>query len=325
MFAVYAARPDPANPLAALAAGDRPEPRIKDGWVAVRVRAASLNMHDVNTLRGVGMTSAQFPMILGCDGSGLLEDGSEVVILPSINSPDWTGPQAHDPDRTVLSERHQGSFADIVAVPAQNVLAKPASLSFAEAACTGTAWLTAYRMLCVTSGLAPGMRMVVHGRLGSIGTALVRLGVAVGMRVWLAGSDDTTARRLGAAGRFDPGTGPPHPVDAVFDAGVDEASWSHTMRWLCPGGAVVCGGYRSGETGPGYSLSALGRLISSELRLVGSGLGTRADLASLLSLLDRHAVRPHIALKLPLEDAARGFRAMTSGRVAGKIVFTRGP
>ena len=328
MFAVYAKGPNFDDPLAGLATGDRPETPVPEGWVTVSVRAASLNMHDVSTLRGLRMGREQFPMILGCDGAGVLQDGTEVVIHSSINDPAWVGEETLDPDRTVLSERYQGSFADIVAVPARNVLPKPASLSFEEAACTGTAWLTAYRMLFVNSGLRPGETMLVQGRrrLGSIATALVQLGVAGGMRVWVAGrEDERTAHRLGAVGTFDLDAGPPDLADAVFDAGVDEASWSHSLRWLRPGGVVVCSGYRSGETQAGYALTALYRLIFSELRLVGSAMGTRGDLAGLLSFLDRCAVRPEIAMELPLERAEQGFRALTEGGVAGKIVFARHP
>jgi len=323
MRAVYAERPDSDDPLASLVVGDRPEPGLPPGWVRVSMRAASLNMHDVITLRGVRMSPGQFPMILGCDGAGVLADGSEVVILPSVNDPAWVGEESADPDRTMLTERFQGSFAEAVAVPARNVVPKPASLSFGEAACTGTAWLTAYRMLFVNSGLRPGADMVVCGRLGSIATALVRLGVATGMRVWVAGLDEvTTARHLGAADAFDPGTAPPVAVDAVFDAGVDEAAWSHTPRWLRPGGVIVCGGNRSGGTRTGYSLTALDMLMSREIRLIGSGRGTRRDLTALLSLLDRRALRPDIALELPLERAREGFLAMTQGKVSGKVVFT---
>src|SRR2546423_2236940 len=149
MFAVYAAAPNPESPLDALVVGERPTPEVPDGWVAVTVRAASLNMHDIWTLRGVGIKPEQFPMILGCDGAGVLEDGTEVVLHSVIASPGWTGDETLDPRRTLLTEKHQGTFADLVVVPAGNALVKPAGLSFAEAACMGTAWLTAYRMLFV--------------------------------------------------------------------------------------------------------------------------------------------------------------------------------
>ena len=129
----------------------------------VRMRAASLNMHDIGTLRG-RLPIDRYAMILGCDGAGVLADGTEVVIPPCVNDPGWIGPETLDPGRSVLSGRFPGTFAESVAVPARNVVAKPPSLSFAEAACTGTAWLTAYRMLFVHSGLRPGQHALVRGR-----------------------------------------------------------------------------------------------------------------------------------------------------------------
>jgi NADPH:quinone reductase-like Zn-dependent oxidoreductase len=304
VFAAYARRPDVDRPLAALVLGERPEPAPASGWVTVQMQAASLNMHDVGTLRGIRTDPARYPVTLGCDGAGVLPDGTEVVLLPCVNDPGWVGEETLDPARTVLSERYDGTFAERVAVPARNVLPKPPSLSFAEAACTGTAWLTAYRMLFVHSGLRPGGDALVLGRLGSIATALVMLGTAAGMRME---TDD------GAAGR---------QFDALFDAGVDEARWSHALGRLKPGGTLVLAGYRSGDTRTGYSLDALHRLIFSELRVVGSAMGTRADLAGLLAFLDRTGVRPTVGLEVPLAEAATGFQAMLDRTVRGKVVFT---
>jgi NADPH:quinone reductase-like Zn-dependent oxidoreductase len=167
MFAVYAAEPSPENPLASLRVGERPEPEVPAGWVRVAVKAASLNMHDLWTLRGVGIKPEQFPMILGCDGAGTLDDGTEVVLHSVIGDPNWSGEETLDPKRTLLTEKHQGTFADYVTVPARNALPKPADLSFAEAACMGTAWLTAYRMLFVpvsASGSPGEARRSAHWR-----------------------------------------------------------------------------------------------------------------------------------------------------------------
>src|ERR1700743_301809 len=99
MFAVYAAQPNRDDPLAALVVGEQKEPTAPPGWVTVRVRAASLNMHDLWTLRGVGIKPDQFPMILGCDGAGVLDDGTEVV-HSVIADPDWVGDETLDPKRS---------------------------------------------------------------------------------------------------------------------------------------------------------------------------------------------------------------------------------
>src|ERR1700754_3355999 len=146
MFAVYAAEPNADAPLDSLIVGERPAPNVPDGWVPVNVSAASLNMHDIWTLRGVGIKPERFPMILGCDGAGTLSDGTEVVLHSVISDPSWTGDETLDPKRSLLTEVHQGTFADTVVVPARDAVPKPAGLSAVHAAGMGTAWLTAYRM-----------------------------------------------------------------------------------------------------------------------------------------------------------------------------------
>lgn len=208
MFAVYASEPSPDDPLASLVVGERPAPVPQPGWVPVTVAAASLNMHDVWTLRGVGIAPDRFPMILGCDGAGILADGTEVVIHSIVNAPDWRGDETLDPQRTLLTEKHQGTFADAVMVPEGNAVAKPPGLSTVHAAVMGTAWLTAYRMLFVKSGLRPGQRMLVQGASGGVSTALIQLGRAAGMTVWVTGRTEekrALAERLGAHEVFESG------------------------------------------------------------------------------------------------------------------------
>lgn len=317
MLAAWAERPDPADPLSALRVGARPEPVAPAGWVTVEMRAASLNMHDVSTLSGIRTAPEVYPIVLGCDGAGVLADGTGVVVHPCVNAADWHGPQTLDPARTVLSELHPGTFAEYAVVPAGNVLPKPASLSFGEAACMGTAWLTAYRMVFVRAGLRPGMDALVLGRRGSINGAAIALGTVAGIGMWVMAPDGAITPSTGGTARAVPTA-----FDAVLDAGVDEAQWSRYLRALRPGGAVVCAGYRSGATDTGYALDALHQLIFGELRLVGCAMGTTGDLTGLLSFLDRTGLRPEIGLTLPLAEVADGIGAMLSHRVPGKIVFS---
>src|SRR5262245_36075754 len=166
MFAVYAEKFSADDPLAGLVVGERPDPEVPDGWTTITVKAASLNHHDLFSLRGVGLREEALPMILGCDAAGFDEDGNEVLVHAVISDPSWTGDETLDTKRSLLSERYQGTFADKVAVPRANVIPKPASLSFEEAACLPTAWLTAYRMLFVRGGLQPGETVLVQGAGG---------------------------------------------------------------------------------------------------------------------------------------------------------------
>lgn len=321
MFAVYAAEPKPDDPLAALVVGERPAPQVPPGHVAVKVRAASLNMHDVWTLRGVGIRAEQFPMILGMDGAGVTDDGREVVIHSVIPSPGWRGDETLDPNRSMLTERYQGTFAETVVVPEANVLPKPASMSFSEAACMGTAWLTAYRMLFVKSGLRPGQTMLVQGASGGVNTALIQLGRAAGMQVWATGRTEAKralAQKLGAHATFESGARLPDRVDGVFD-NVGRQTWSHSLRALKPGGVLVTCGATTGDA----TASELQRVFFLQLRIIGSTMGTRSELTDLLSFCVQAGIRPQIGAELPMTEAGKAFRLMMDGETGGKVVLTR--
>ena len=183
MLAVYVSKPAPDDPLSALEVGERPEPEPRAGWTTVTVRAASLNHHDVFSLRGVGLSEDRMPMILGCDAAGVDEHGNDVIVHAVVSDPSWSGDETLDPKRSLLSERHQGTLAEKVLVPARNVVPKPDELTFAEAACLSTAWLTAYRMLFTKSGVHPGDSILVQGASGGVATALIALASAAGIRV----------------------------------------------------------------------------------------------------------------------------------------------
>src|SRR6202521_4107121 len=186
MFAVYATHAAANDPLAALKIGERPEPDVPDGWLRVKISHASLNRHDLFTLRGMSAhpEGITYPIILGNDGAGTLDDGTEVVIYPVMGSADWHGDETLDPHWHIFSELVQGTFADYVAVPKRNAIPRPEGLSAVYASVMGTAWLTAYRMLFTKSGLKPGQTMLVQGATGGMATALIQLGAAAGFEVW---------------------------------------------------------------------------------------------------------------------------------------------
>ncbi|MBA3523345.1 MAG: zinc-binding dehydrogenase [Geodermatophilaceae bacterium] len=320
MLAAYVCAPSPDDPLSVLEVGDRPEPEVPDDWTTVQIKAAGLNHHDVFSLRGVGLPAERMPMILGCDGAGLDAEGNEVLIHAVVSSPGWSGDETLDPKRSLLSERHQGTFAERVAVPKANVLPKPAELSMAEAACLSTAWLTAYRMLFVKSGLKPGQTVLVQGASGGVATALIVLAKAAGFRVWVTGRSEakrTKAVELGAEQAFETGARLPDRVDAVMET-VGEATWGHSLKSLKPGGTLVVSGSTSGPN----PKADLARVFFLQLNVVGSTMGTRDELLSLISFCRTSGVRPVIAQTLPLADARDGFAAMIDGDTAGKIVFT---
>jgi NADPH:quinone reductase-like Zn-dependent oxidoreductase len=259
-------------------------------------------------------------MILGCDAAGVDQAGREVIVHSVIASPDWIGDETLDPERSLLSERYPGTFAERVSLPRRNLVAKPPELSLEEAACLPTAWLTAYRMLFTHSGVAPGGTILVQGAGGGVATALVAIGAAAGYRMWVtsrSAEKRDRIRTLGAADTFETGARLPARVDAVMET-VGEATWSHSLKSLRPGGTVVI----SGATSGGQAVTDLRRVFFLQERIVGSTMGTRDELERLLQFLVRTGVRPVIDRVLPLSKAAEGFAAMEQGDLFGKVVFT---
>jgi NADPH:quinone reductase-like Zn-dependent oxidoreductase len=322
MFAVYAEKFSPDDPLAGLVVGERPDPVAPEGWATVTVKAASLNHHDLWSLRGVGLREDALPMILGCDAAGHDEDGNEVVVHAVISDPDWSGDETFDPKRSLLSEKFQGTFADRVVVPRRNLVPKPPSLTFEEAACLPTAWLTAYRMLFTQGGLKAGDTVLVQGAGGGVATALITLARAGGLRVLATSRDEAKRARaleIGAHEVFESGARLPVKVDAVMET-VGRATWSHSIRSLRPGGAIVISGTTSG---PKLDDAELTRIFFLQLRVIGSTMGTRSELERLVTMLDASGARPLIDRVLPMTEAREGFAAMAKGDVFGKIVFTR--
>ena len=320
MLAVFAESTNAEDPLSALQVGDRPDPDPPAGWATVEVRAASLNHHDLWSLRGVGLPEDRLPMILGCDAAGVDEEGNEVIVHSVIASDGWRGDETLDPGRTLLSEKHQGALAERVTVPRGNLVPKPEALTFEQASCLPTAWLTAYRMLFVKAGVQPGDTVLIQGAGGGVASAAIVLARHAGLRVWVTSRDAAKGERavaLGAHEAFESGARLPQRVDAVLET-VGEATWRHSLRALRPGGTLVVSGSTSGPNPP----AELQRVFFLQLSVVGSTMGTREELARLARLCESSGIRPEIDRVLPLSDARAGFEAMAEGDVFGKIVFT---
>ncbi|HEY5515628.1 MAG TPA: zinc-binding dehydrogenase [Pengzhenrongella sp.] len=295
MLAAYATRFSPHDPLAALEVGDRPEPAARENWTTVEVHAASLNHHDLWSLRGVGLRAEQLPMILGTDAAGVTTDGREVVVHAVIGATGHgVGPAE---TRSLPSERYPGTLAERVAAPTWNLVPKPAELTFAEASCLPTAWLTAYRMLFTSGRARPGDRVLVQGASGGVSTAALLLGVTTGLEVYVTSQD--TAKRARA-----------------LELGA--ATWGHSVRSVRPGGTIVVAGATAGDASP----AELQRIFFLELSVIGVTMGSKDDLVGLLNLLVRTGVRPIIDTQLPLARAAAGLARLEAGTQFGKIVLT---
>lgn len=321
MLAAYASSQSADDPLSGLEVGERPDPTVPDGWTTVRLRTAALNHHDVWSLRGVGLPADRLPMVLGCDGAGVDADGHDVLVHAVVASPGWTGDETLDPRRSLLSEVHDGTLAEVVAVPRHNLVPKPEGLSWEHAACLPTAWLTAYRMLFTQSDLKQGDTVLVQGAGGGVATALISLARAAGFRVYATSRDEdkrAKALEIGAHEVFESGARLPTKVDAVMET-VGAATWSHSVRSMRPGGTIVISGATSGEAPP----AELTRIFFQQMRVHGSTMGTRDELHRLAQFLDVTGLRPLIDSVIPMEQAADGLAKVIDGSLFGKIVLTR--
>jgi NADPH:quinone reductase-like Zn-dependent oxidoreductase len=316
MLSAYVEAFNASDPLGALVVGDRPPPQPHEGWTIVEVKAASINHHDIWSLRGVGLAEERLPMILGCDAAGVDADGREVVVHAVVADP-FGSPTPGRP--SVLSERHQGTFAERLAVPVQNLVPKPPELSFVEAACLPTAWLTAYTMLFRQASISPGETVLVQGASGGLSTALIVLGRAAGLRIWVTGRTEEKrayAREMGAHEVFESGARLPARVDAVMDS-VGAATWSHSLKALRPEGTLVVAGATSGYV----AQTEVARIFAHRLRIVGTAMGTADDMRRLVDFCAHQQIKPHIHSVHPLADAKKALAAVAEGDVRGKVVL----
>jgi NADPH:quinone reductase-like Zn-dependent oxidoreductase len=311
--AAYASKFDDADPLAALTVGDRPEPALPDAsWGAVEIRASSLNHHDLWSLRGVGLRAEQLPMILGCDAAGIGPDGGEVVVYPLVPTPG-------DPrGRSILSEYFPGTFAERVAVPLENLVPKPAELTFADAACLPTAWLTAYRMLVTVGRIGDGESVLVQGAGGGVATAAVSLAVALGKRVYATSRDPGKRERIAALGAtaLEPGGRLPERVDVVIET-VGEATFDHSMKSSAVGARIVVSGATAGYE-PKVNLR---RVFAMQLQILGTSMGSPAELGELMALMASTGVRPVVDSVFGFSAVEEAFAKLHAGDVFGKIVL----
>jgi NADPH:quinone reductase-like Zn-dependent oxidoreductase len=320
MRATYASAINPDDPLTGLAVGEQPEPvHPGDDWTTVEVRASSLNHHDLWSLRGVGLREDQLPMILGCDAAGIDEDGNEVVVYPVIGDPaSGDGDETLDAKRSLLSERYPGTLAERVAVPRRNLIRKPARLSFTDAACLPTAWLTAYRMLTNRGQVSAGSVVLVQGAGGGVATAAVVLGGALGARVYATSRDAGKRERVAALGAtpVEPGARLPERVDVVIET-VGAATIDHSLKAAKPGGRIVICGTTSGH----LATVDLRRVFFLQQQLLGSTMGTRDELEALLTLATERGIRPVVDSTYGFSEVREAFARLASGEVFGKVVL----
>ncbi len=299
---------------------DAPDPEPKPGEVLVELRAASLNHLDLWVRQG--LPSAPKPRILGADGAGIrIDTGERVVINPGLD---------HGNGRiSVVGEHSDGTHAELVAIPGENVYTIPDELSFEEAAAFPLVFETAYRLLVTRAGLREGETVFVWGIGGGVATASLAIAKALGARVLVTSSSVdklARARELGADGTID------HVRDDVKAAvkeltggrgaevvveTVGEATWRTSLDVAAQGGRIAVCGATTGPNPP----AALHRIWWKQLSILGSSMGTREDFEAAFELVTSGRARPVIDAVFPLAEARAAHERLEAGDQLGKIVL----
>jgi len=299
---------------------DVPDPEPKPGEVLIELRAAALNHLDVWIRKG--LPSVPKPRILGADGAGVRADtGERVVINPGL---DHGGGKI-----SVVGEHMDGTCAELIAVPEENVYPIPADLSFEDAAAFPLVFETAYRMLVTKARLQPGEWVLIWGIGGGVATAANAIAKALGARTIVTSSSDeklARARELGADATFNHvsddvpagvkkltgGAG----ADVVVDD-VGEATWKHTLNSARQEGRVVVCGATSGPNPP----AMLHRLWWKQLAIYGSTMGTKDDFEGAFELVKSGAARPVVDSVFPLAETRAAHERLEAGDQLGKVVL----
>src|ERR1700728_1717315 len=314
---------------------DYPTPKAGEGQIVIRVRAASFNYHDVFTVRGMPGIKVPLPVIIGLDMAGEIAEvgagvsgwkaGDRVLINP-VNK-----------KKGLMGEMLDGGMAEYCAVAADQLVAMPAGVSFAEAAALPVAYGTAHRMLITHDTIRKGERVLVLGASGGVGTGCVLLAKMLGAEVIACASSDEKLARLKAMGADEVidytktdwsrwavekyGK----PQRRSFEGGVDVVinftggdTWVPSLRCLKRGGKLlVCGataGYDPKED--------LRYVWSFEIKIIGSNSFYDDNLSALMDLISAGKIKPVIDKVLPLEQAREGLRLIENREVIGKVIVT---
>jgi zinc-binding alcohol dehydrogenase/oxidoreductase len=317
---------------------DVPAPEPAAGEVVVTLKAAALNHRDVWIKLGQ-YAGLKFPAQPGSDGAGVVTSlgagvdaawlGREVIINPSF---DWGANEAaHGSAFTILGLPRAGTLAEQITVPAVQLAAKPAHLTWVEAAALPLAGLTAYRALFARAQLRAGEKVLVSGIGGGVALFALQYAVAQGAEVWVTSSSaDKIARAvaLGAKGGFDytrdGWTGlvaAQVPVGGFFDVIVDSAGgvgFEHLIDLAAPGARIVFFGATRGNP-PGLPMR---KIFWRNVSLLGTTMGSPADWRAMTDFVALHKIVPVVSDVFPLAHAAEAFELMERGGQFGKIVVT---
>jgi zinc-binding alcohol dehydrogenase/oxidoreductase len=300
-----------------------PDPVPGPGEVVVELRAAALNRRDLLVCRGT--YPYPLPLVPGSDGAGVRRDtGEDVLINPSLH---WgTREEAFGPDFEILGGPRDGTYAELVAVPVENVFPKPARFSWEEAAALPLAGLTAYRALFARGRLRDGETVLVLGAGSGVSTFAVQLAAQAGAEVLVTSSSDEKierARSLGAAAGVNYATSDwvswareRGGADLVIDS--VGSTWPQSLECLRPGGRVVV----FGATGGTEVTLPVRPFYFGQWSLLGTMMGSPEDFTALMAAAQHGAWRPVVDSVRPLAEVATALGALESGSQFGKLVLS---
>jgi NADPH:quinone reductase-like Zn-dependent oxidoreductase len=322
---------------------DVPEPQIGPYEVLVRVHACALNHLDLWLRMGLPGTHVPLPHVPGSDIAGEVarvgdkvtnvKVGERVLLQPGISCGQCAnclrGQDSMCPSYTLFGQGVDGGCAEFVKSPAVNCVPIPEKLSFEEAAAFPLVSLTAWHMLIGRAKLQPAETVLVLGAGSGVGSAAIQIAKAAGARVIAtAGSDEKLekARELGADAVINHSTQKiadevkrltnRRGVEVVFEH-VGQATWENSIRSLAVGGRLVTCGATTGFDGA----INIAYLFTRHLSILGSFMGSKAELFSALELLRRGLLKPVIDVVLPLEKCAEAHKRMENRELFGKIVL----
>ncbi|MGB9177815.1 MAG: zinc-binding dehydrogenase [Pyrinomonadaceae bacterium] len=322
---------------------DAPEPELKANEVLVEVRACALNHLDVWVRGGLPGIEVPMPHILGNDIAGVVREagalvdwvraGDEVMLQPGVSCGHCIeclrGQDNLCPQYDMLGYRRNGGYAQFVAAPGVNVIPKPKNLSFEEAAALPLVTLTAWHMLVTRTNVQPGEDVLIHAAGSGVGSIGIQVAKLRGARVIAtAGSDEKLqkARELGA----DEGvnyTNADWPkevrrltgkrgVDVVFEHTGAE-TWPGSILSLARNGRLVTCGATSGYD----ARTDLRQIFYRHLNVLGSFMGSKAELLDAMKFIERGQIRAVIDRTLPLAEARRAHELMEDRAQFGKLVL----
>jgi NADPH:quinone reductase-like Zn-dependent oxidoreductase len=320
-----------------------PRPVPGRGEVVVKLASAALNHLDIWVRSGIHGLRLDFPHVMGSDGSGTIDEigegvegafaGQGVLIDPGISCGRCEfctkGEHSECLSFHLLGEHINGTFAEYVKVPAENIHPIPEHLSFDEAAALPLVFLTAWRMLITRGKMKAGEDLLIIGIGGGVAGAALLIGLALGARVIVTSGDSKKLERavgLGAARGIDHNRQDiskevrrltdNRGVDLCFDS-VGQATWTESLKCLARGGRMVTCGATSGPVVE----TDIRRIFWNQLTIIGSTMGNRNDMREMLRFVERTSLRPIIDSVTPMKDARAAHEKMLRGVQFGKLVL----